>query len=143
MVEYISINNAPQAARTIVTKFGLSPAKNEADLQKKMWYAIKNFGEEALEEFRKIHPDNVLFQSEGMIGKYGDNGEYSYQAACGCNHPQSEEDFNNIVTNYRSDVEFNAATGELSMSAGKRQLYIRGALALAGVGLLITILSKN
>jgi len=142
MVEYVSVNNTPQAAQMIVTKFGMSPAKNLADLQKKMWYAIKQFGDEALDEFKKIHPDNIMFEDESAIGHYGENSEYSYQSACGCNHPQDEKEYNNIVTNYRSDVEFQAVAGE-GDEESERKLMIRGALALAGIGLLITILSTE
>jgi hypothetical protein len=124
LVDYVSTNNTAYARR-LVTKYGLSPATNLNDLRNKLAYVVAKFGDEALRDVASIHPDKELildvFGKYNMTGAKNENGEYSYQNACGCgmsgadgekqcacgcgNNNKNDSEHSNMITNYREPLE--------------------------------------
>ena len=109
-IKYIFENKQPELRRLII-KYGLTPAKNNADLWKKVNYLIAKFKDEMLFDVAKLHPDKDLIlwayqqqqqqqqqQQRGfdMMQKSSynqnqSNVEGDYSDACGCSSANGDE----------------------------------------------------
>lgn len=58
-IKYVFENKKPELRR-IVVKYGLTPAKNNLDLWRKVNYVIATYKQEAMMDIAKIHPDKDL-----------------------------------------------------------------------------------
>lgn len=58
-IRYVFENKQPELRRLVV-KYGLTPAKNQSDLWKKVNYLVAKFKDEMLRDIALIHPDKAL-----------------------------------------------------------------------------------
>lgn len=122
-IRYVFENKKPELRR-IVVKYGLPPAKNDADLWKKTNYLVAKFQEEAMKDIALIHPDRelIIWSSESKSkpsintdlvpalepvpitvvatsSNINANGEDNYSNACGCSGANGETEYSNCNGN--------------------------------------------
>jgi hypothetical protein len=135
-IQYIAINNTPQARKFIVD-FGKTPATSMPDLQLKMAAIVKQFGDQAKKELAKLHPDTAwivkaMAGANKMEGGITDNefiaahgngcmcprcAGHKHRHGCDCPRCAGLEKHSNFITNFRSDADLSTGSTLLDTNA--------------------------
>jgi len=106
----------PELQRLVV-KYGLSPAKNQGDLWKKVNYLLLKFREDFMKDIADIHPDKDLFAWRFSLDK---NTEVEPRSIINNDVPTKSE-LENIAQNIKVATKTSGCGGEQTSGVNNEQ----------------------